>query len=607
MRERGHDHSDHDLYAHIRETVQELDRQDGLAPTHLPRESQEAELGHEASKRREIMRQPSGVRKWVCGLSAVLFPVFAWLTYQQSQQAAQHSSLLAVLEHPSPWLAVTAIGTLLTGIILWGSVETWLNQPSTRHGSAHWARGRELNVYTVKRGERGLVLGKQGWRLIGIGERRQYEHVAIVGTTGKGKTSLVFLPALLSEQGRRSLFILDAKSESFPIAAGALAERHQVWRFAPGEPALSQGYNPLAHIHSFEDAVDFARCWVQNTGESREAFWTNISEQLIAGAALHVRAAEPDAPLARLTELLSELTFQDLRDLFQHSPSNEARRVAAPALHRMASNERLVGSVLTELSSRLFLVQGAGIQQVTARNEIDFARMRQEAIALFFCVPDGEMQRLRPLVSCFLMQMCSAWSRHAHRSLQGALPRPIACYLDEFGTVGSVPRMADLTATLRSRQVALVLACQGFAQLEERYGKAGAETILSNASTHVVLPGVGQREAEFYARRIGKTTITTWSSSQRCRWEVSSHRGETARWLIEPNEIRTLPERQALLLADVAAPLLVRVKPYYRIRRLAQRAHLPFRQPSTTRLAQPPMRQLPPPTSQPDTGGLSPD
>jgi type IV secretion system protein VirD4 len=167
--------------------------------------------------------------------------------------------------------------------------------------------------------------------------------------------------------------------------------------------------------------------------------------------------------------------------------------------------------------------------------------------------------------------------------------------------------MADLIATLRSRRVALVLACQGFAQVEERYGKAGAETILANASTHLVLPGVGQREAEFYARRIGKTTITTWSSSRRGRWEVSSHRGETARWLIEPNEIRTMPERQTLVLADVAAPLLVRVKPYYRIKHLAQRAHLPFRWEPFAGLTQQPMKRLPPPTAQHDTGSLSPD
>lgn len=118
--------------------------------------------------------------------------------------------------------------------------------------------------------------------------------------------------------------------------------------------------------------------------------------------------------------------------------------------------------------------------------------------------------------------------------------------------------MTDLIATLRSRQVALVLACQGFAQLEERYGKAGAETLLANASTHLVLPGVGQREADFYARRIGKTTITTWSRSRRGAWEVSSHRGEAVRWLIDPNEIRTLPERQMLVLVLCFWSVLVR-------------------------------------------------
>ena len=143
--------------------------------------------------------------------------------------------------------------------------------------------------------------------------------------------------------------------------------------------------------------------------------------------------------------------------------------------------------------------------------------------------------------------------------------------------------------------------------VEERYGKPGAETILSNTSTRVVLPGVGQREAEFYTQRIGKTKITTWSRSRRGTWEVSSHRGEAARWLIEPHEIRTLPARQALVLADVTAPLLVRVKPYYRSRRLARRANLPLRQHPKADSAQPPLKRLPAPTSPSGTGGLSPD
>lgn len=47
------------------------------------------------------------------------------------------------------------------------------------------------------------------------------------------------------------------------------------------------------------------------------------------------------------------------------------------------------------------------------------------------------------------------------------------------------------------------MSAQLTSAVEERYGKAGAETILSNASTHLVLPGVDQREAEFYSKRIG--------------------------------------------------------------------------------------------------------
>ncbi len=136
-----------------------------------------------------------------------------------------------------------------------------------------------------------------------------------------------------------------------------------------------------------------------------------------------------------MAELLSEFTLQELRDLFRQSPSKEARKVAAPALNRMASNERLVGSVLTELSSRLFLLQGAGIQQVTAQNEIDFARMGQDSIALFFSVPDGEMQRLRSqaLVAESVSPLAlAAWENHSPNTNETAPTSSPAIWDREF-------------------------------------------------------------------------------------------------------------------------------------------------------------------------------
>ena len=60
------------------------------------------------------------------------------------------------------------------------------------------------------------------------------------------------------------------------------------------------------------------------------------------------------------------------------------------------------------------------------------------------------MQRVRPLVNCFLLQMFAPWIRLANRSLRGVLSCSIVCYLDESGAAGSVPPVTDLIATLRS-------------------------------------------------------------------------------------------------------------------------------------------------------------
>ncbi len=50
-----------------------------------------------------MIRPPSAVRQWLFGLSLVLFPFFAWLTYFQGRQVLQHHRLLEILDHRSGW------------------------------------------------------------------------------------------------------------------------------------------------------------------------------------------------------------------------------------------------------------------------------------------------------------------------------------------------------------------------------------------------------------------------------------------------------------------------------------------------------------------------
>ncbi|GHO58224.1 hypothetical protein KSB_66990 [Ktedonobacter robiniae] len=65
----------------------------------------------------------------------------------------------------------------------------------------------------------------------------------------------------------------------------------------------------------------------------------------------------------------------------------------------------------------------------------------------------------------------------------------------DLPAAGRLIDFAQHLAMLRSRRVALIYAVQNFAQLDDIYGRARRPTIVTNANTHIVLPGTGQEEA----------------------------------------------------------------------------------------------------------------
>ena len=218
---------------------------------------------------------------------------------------------------------------------------------SVAHGSAHFATNEELKTYGTlavnphkeqKNISKALTVGKLppskmhlGFyqkKLIVLDERRQESHVFLLAPTGMGKTSRIIVPALLREFGSRSLFINDMKGELVDLARGHLSRYHHCFVFAPTEPHKSHRYNPLAHVHTMDDAEALATCLIDNTGTSREEFWNSAPKLLVASTVLHLRAAEPNAPFSRLIDILCATKLQDIETMFRSSPSPIAKKVA---------------------------------------------------------------------------------------------------------------------------------------------------------------------------------------------------------------------------------------------------------------------------------------
>ncbi len=463
---------------------------------------------------------------------------------------------------------------------------------TTAHGSAHFATKGELRTYgtlvTTQSKEQEAVqnalangdtpsskmhLGLYHNKLIVLDERMQESHVLVVAPTGVGKTSRIIIPSLLQEYGSRSLFINDTKGELRDLTFGHLSQYHRCFVFAPTEPQKSNHYNPLAHVHTMEDAEALASCLIDNTGKSREEFWNSAPKLLVASAILHVRAAEPSAPFSRLIDILCGTKLEDMKTLFQYSPSPIARDMAQAFFENLQKNDRLAGSIMVDMVTRFFRFKNPSLQEVTSSNDIDFTRMTHEPTVLLLSIPEGESERLEPLSACMIMQVMNS-------ILQGGKVH-VAFYLDEFLNAGIIPKFTTYISTVRSRGVTFILAVQNFGQGRDKYGANGWETILANCNTHIAFPGCGLPETRYYSEKLGKTTASTTSSSgpessslfgsQRTRTQ-----GETQRDLMTSDEIRTMSEGSLLVFISKYHPVLVRNTPYYLNPELTARSHIPY-------------------------------
>ncbi len=156
-------------------------------------------------------------------------------------------------------------------------------------------------------------------------------------------------------------------------------------------------------------------------------------------------------------------------------------------------------------------------------------------------------------------------------------------YPDEFGTLGRIPQFPARMATIRASRFGVILAVQALHQLAATYGREGAATILTNATTKLYLARVSGEDADYFSRLAGTATVHSRSRG-RSRATVAPladrgnvGTGEAARPPLIPDELRTLGD-EVLVVSATRHPLLARQRRYYQVPAPVRRlpgGHLP--------------------------------
>jgi type IV secretory pathway TraG/TraD family ATPase VirD4 len=194
-----------------------------------------------------------------------------------------------------------------------------------------------------------------------------------------------------------------------------------------------------------------------------------------------------------------------------------------------------------------------------------------DARATLYLIGDAKASKLlRPIFVALLSEIVERAYERANDS-GGALELPLLLCLDEAGNVAPLPNLGEIASTAPSHNIQLVSIFHDLAQARSRYGQQ-AETVVNSHRARMLLPGVADLETLRYfsglageeeARDITRTTGVGGRSRSVAR---------RRRPLAAPEALRQLPDGEALLLYGRIAPVRVRLRLWFKDRRLRKLA-----------------------------------
>jgi type IV secretion system protein VirD4 len=458
-----------------------------------------------------------------------------------------------------------------------GAGRRWRPHPSGREGAVLEPGDRASSGARPVGGGR-LALGRSHGRLLYTEER----HALVAfGPPQSGKSAGLAVPALLEWDGPAV-----ASSIKTDLLACTVARRRELGDVFVFDPfALSSGpshtWSPLAGAHTWDGALEVA--WrlaaageLDQKGVEGGDFWAIAAEQrlapllyvaarTVAGMDAVVRwtygqgARELDAAISELTG--SARNEAELADA--HAAYDALRAFETQADRTRSSIEATAQGLLRAYRFERVLRSARGC-------EITADRLLDQRSTLYLIGDAKASKLLRPI---FLALLSEIVDRAYERATLGGgrLALPLLLCLDEAGNVAPLPNLGEVASTAPSHNIQLVSIFHDLAQARSRYGKQ-AETVVNSHRARMLLPGVGDLDTLRYFsslagdEEVRDTTRTSGAGG------ANRTTGRRRRPLIAPEQLRQLPEGQALLLYGRIPPARLTLRMWFADRRLKRLA-----------------------------------
>lgn len=214
-------------------------------------------------------------------------------------------------------------------------------------------------------------------------------------------------------------------------------------------------------------------------------------------------------------------------------------------------------------SGRLNAFLDSELEQILCFDtEIDAERFCKEKSAIFIVMPE-ENPNTFFMVSLIIQQLYREILAVADEN-GGKLKNRCVFFCDEFGTLPKIESAEMMFSASRSRRLQIVPIIQSFAQLEQNYGKEGADVIIDN--TQLTIFGgfaPNSTSAEVLSKSLGSRTVMSGSVSK-SKNDPSQSLQMIERPLMTPDELKSLPKGTFVVMKTGFYPMRVKLKLFFK-------------------------------------------
>lgn len=410
-------------------------------------------------------------------------------------------------------------------------------------------------------GEKGFLVDGHRLRL---SEKASFESIITVGGMGRGKSSTFVIPNLLTLDGP-SFVVADTSGEIYDRTSGDLARRgYQIKVLNLMDMTASDQYNPLARLKTFTELSQAAGILIRAAYPNpspEQQFWNAGAEKLIRvfvnclhnlGHPDHINLPNIRHLIANFDNHLTPAGQLSKIDRFVLGATQNDPATFTDYQALANGNAKTISSMVTTADVALSPLGDPDLSRLLAGNSIDFGELRRRKTVLYILVKQQQMSHYLFLLNLFYTDLFDSLLNSTTN-----IDRPVYLLLDEFGHL-QIPNFQVFATTARKYRVGFWIFLQSLAQLESRYGRDDAKTILEGLQTEIYLPGIGYDTAQWLERRMGQ-----------------AQNGKQQKPLMTADEIIRMKDKHALMLHSNKRPVKLKTKPYFKQGGMARKSKRP--------------------------------